>query len=123
MAKVRLGVFLFLLFILDFAKLESMEIVNLRDQIQPHAQQAAALLKAIAHEERLLILCALAQGEKSAGDLWQQSTLSQSAFSQHLAVLRKEQLVTVRKEAQTVFYSLDHPIVLQLLRVLRQSLC
>lgn len=115
--------FLYLLYILDFAKLDIMEFNTLRSDIQPHATQAAALLKAIAHEERLLILCALAQGEKSAGDLWQLSTLSQSAFSQHLAVLRKEQLVTVRKEAQMVFYCLDHPIVLQLLAVLKQSLC
>lgn len=100
-----------------------MEINDLRSDIKPHAAKAAALLKAIAHTERLLILCALAQGEKSAGDLWQQSTLSQSAFSQHLAVLRKEQLVTVRKQSQTVFYSLGHPIVLQLLSVLKHALC
>lgn len=100
-----------------------MEINDLRSNIKPHAEQAAALLKAIAHPERLLILCALVQGEKSAGDLWQQSTLSQSAFSQHLAVLRKEQLVKVRKQSQTVFYSLDHPIVLQLLGVLKHALC
>lgn len=100
-----------------------MEINDLREQLRPHALEAAALLKALAHEERLLILCALVQGEQSAGMLWQQSTLSQSAFSQHLAVLRKEGLVAIRKEAQMVYYSIQHPLALQLLQVLKQNLC
>lgn len=97
--------------------------IDLHTQLQPHASQMAALLKAMAHKERLLILCALAEGEASVGELLQRSHLSQSAFSQHLAVLRREQIVRARKQAQHVFYAIENPVVVQLLQVLKQSAC
>src|SRR5690606_30420796 len=71
-----------------------------------HAQEAAQLLKALANEHRLLILCHLAEGEKSVGELNEQIALSQSALSQHLSVLRRDGLVETRREAQSIFYSL-----------------
>ncbi|QEL64100.1 hypothetical protein OTERR_06240 [Oryzomicrobium terrae] len=94
---------------------------DLLHDLRPHAALAVRLLKAMAHEERLLILCRLLAGECSAGELARDSALSQSAFSQHLTVLRGEGLVTSRKEAQTVFYSLARPDVADILYVLKRS--
>lgn len=91
--------------------------------IKTHAAQAARMLKALANPERLLILCDLLAGEHKMGDLWQKSKLSQSAFSQHLAVLRRDGLVQTRKEAQTVFYSLADKRVVKILELLQQLYC
>jgi DNA-binding transcriptional ArsR family regulator len=72
----------------------------------PHARQAAELLRALANEQRLMILCNLTSGELSVGELNSKVKLSQSALSQHLAVLREAGLVHTRKTGQLVFYSL-----------------
>jgi DNA-binding transcriptional ArsR family regulator len=75
-------------------------------ELQENATRASALLKTMANEWRLLILCHLAESEKSVGELEQLIALNQSALSQHLAVLRREKLVTTRRSAQSIFYSL-----------------
>ena len=75
-------------------------------RMQAHAGEAAQLLKALANERRLQVLCLLAGGERSVGDINEMLDLSQSALSQHLAVLREEGLVATRREAQTIHYSL-----------------
>jgi DNA-binding transcriptional ArsR family regulator len=69
------------------------------------AGAAAALLRALGNEHRLLILCQLGDGERSVGELVEAVGLSQSAVSQHLARLRAEGLVATRREAQSIFYS------------------
>lgn len=74
--------------------------------IQDNARRASTLLKAMSNQHRLLILCQLVPGEKSVGELEQIIGLSQSALSQHLARLRRDQLVKTRRSAQTIFYSL-----------------
>jgi ArsR family transcriptional regulator, virulence genes transcriptional regulator len=74
---------------------------------EQNARKASTLLKAMANERRLLILCYLAQGEKSVGDLEEKLSLSQSALSQHLARLRRDGLVATRRAAQTIYYSLS----------------
>lgn len=71
-----------------------------------HAEEAAGLLKALAHPARLLVLCQLVEGETSVGKLQPITGLSMSALSQHLAMLREMDLVNTRREAQTIFYSL-----------------
>ena len=76
------------------------------DAMQAHAGEAAQLLKALANERRLQVLCLLAGGERSVGEINELLDLSQSALSQHLAVLREEGLVSTRREAQTIHYSL-----------------
>ena len=76
------------------------------DAMQAHAGDAARLLKALANERRLQVLCLLAGGERSVGELNDLLDLSQSALSQHLAVLRAERLVQTRRDAQLVYYSL-----------------
>jgi DNA-binding transcriptional ArsR family regulator len=71
-----------------------------------HAADAAGLMKALGNESRLMILCVLAEGERSVGDLNSIVPLSQSALSQQLARLRQQGLVKTRRESQTIFYSL-----------------
>lgn len=88
------------------------------------AAEAVAVLKSIAHEGRLLVLCYLSEaGELSVGELAERVGLSQSALSQHLAKLRAEGLVATRKQAQTVYYRIDQPKVLTLLSVLHDLYC
>lgn len=70
------------------------------------AREASALLKAMSNERRLLILCHLSRAERSVGELCGLVDISQSALSQHLAKLRSDGLVTTRREAQTIYYSL-----------------
>ncbi|WP_229819622.1 ArsR/SmtB family transcription factor [Kushneria pakistanensis] len=67
---------------------------------------SAPLLKAMANENRLRILCLLREGEMSVSELNSKLDLSQSALSQHLAVLRREELVNTRRASQTIYYSL-----------------
>jgi len=76
------------------------------DKLRQSATKASALLKSMANENRLLILCQLVESEKSVTALQRELPLSQSALSQHLAVLRREGLVSTRREAQSIFYSL-----------------
>lgn len=76
------------------------------EQMRLHAADAARLLRALANEKRLMLLCLLVDGERSVGELNARVDLSQSALSQHLAVLREEGLVLTRRDAQTIHYSL-----------------
>jgi len=76
------------------------------EAMRAHAGDAARLLKALANERRLQVLCLLAEGERSVGEINAMLDLSQSALSQHLAVLREEGLVQTRREAQVIYYAL-----------------
>ena len=76
------------------------------ETMRSHAADAARLLKALGNEKRLMLLCLLVEAERSVGDLNARLDLSQSALSQHLAVLRADGLVTTRRDAQTIYYSL-----------------
>lgn len=91
--------------------------------MQQHAQAAAALLKVLANENRLMILCTLIAGEMSVGELNAQVPLSQSALSQHLASLREAGLVSTRKEAQTVYYSVQGDEAVKVIAVLQSIYC
>ena len=80
-------------------------------RFEASATQAAALLKALSNEKRLMILCRLGDRELQAGALCPLVGLSQSALSQHLALLREEGLVATRREGQAVFYRIADPAV------------
>ena len=86
--------------------------------LERNSDEAAVLLNAMANQKRLLILCNLARGEMQVGALAERVGLSQSALSQHLAKLRVQGLVTTRRQAQTIFYSIDSDPVLQMLQTL-----
>lgn len=96
--------------------------MNLQE-MRKNSAKAAQLLKAISNERRLLILCYLLEGEMSVGDMNDRLELSQSALSQHLALLRRQQLVKTRKEAQTVFYRIESAEVKAVLQVLHDLYC
>ena len=87
------------------------------------AIEAAKLLKTLSHPNRLLVLCYLSEREMSAGELVLKSNLSFSAFSQHLAILRKAELIKTRRNAQTIYYSIKDPSVLKILLVLKELYC
>ncbi|GLQ72420.1 transcriptional regulator [Vibrio sp. vnigr-6D03] len=96
--------------------------MNLQEMEQKSAQ-AVVLLKAMANERRLQILCMLHNNELSVGELCSHLELSQSALSQHLAWLRRDGLVQTRKEAQTVYYSLSSSEVQQVIKLLHALYC
>ncbi len=92
--------------------------------MQEKAAEAARLLRLLAHEKRLLVLCHLAgAGECHVGGLVAEVGLSQSALSQHLALLREDGLVATRREGQTIWYRLADPKVARLLHTLRELFC
>jgi len=88
-----------------------------------HAGSAAKLIRALSNEHRLLVLCVLSEGELSVGELNGRVRLSQSALSQHLAVLRHEELVATRRAAQTIYYRLASGIARSLIQVLHDHYC
>ena len=93
-------------------------------ELERKAAEAASLLKLLANENRLLILCRLVvAGEMSVGDLADAVDLSQSALSQHLAKMRGDGLVATRREAQTVFYHIADPSAARLLALLKNIYC
>jgi len=93
------------------------------DVMQAHAADAAQLLKALGNEQRLMILCHLLDGPLSVGELNQRLTLSQSALSQHLALLRELALVSTRREAQTIYYSLPDGPVVRVMALMQEIYC
>ena len=92
-------------------------------EMQPHAAQAAELLKALANEQRLMILCQLLQGPRTVGEINERVLLSQSALSQHLAVLREAGVVATTRQSQSVRYSLPPGVVTRLMDVLYEEFC
>lgn len=92
--------------------------------LQEGAAKAAALLRTVGNEHRLLVLCLLIeQGELSVGELLERVELSQSALSQHLAKMRDEGLVGFRREAQTLYYRIENPHVEKLVATLKSIFC
>jgi DNA-binding transcriptional ArsR family regulator len=93
-------------------------------RLEQRAAEAARLLKLMANENRLLILCRLvAEREMSVGDIAEAVGLSQSALSQHLAKMREEGLVATRREAQTVLYRIADPDTRRILALLKNIYC
>ena len=86
-----------------------------------HLKQAALTLKAMANIKRLEILLYLSQNETSVGDLQQKIGLSQSALSQHLAVLRQAGLVQTRRDRQQIFYRLENTLIKRILNLLTKD--
>jgi ArsR family transcriptional regulator, virulence genes transcriptional regulator len=93
------------------------------EELLVHAGAAAGLLKALANEQRLAILCALMEGPLSVGQLNARIDLSQSALSQHLAVLRERGLVNTEKLSQTVYYRAEDGPARRVLSVLKDIYC
>lgn len=101
------------------AKLPDMDLALM----EAHAEEAARLLRSLGNPNRLLVLCLLTAGEMSVSELNAALPLSQSALSQHLAVLREEGLVATRREAQTIFYRVPPGPALEVLALLHGIYC
>ncbi|MCT2399949.1 ArsR/SmtB family transcription factor [Novosphingobium mangrovi (ex Huang et al. 2023)] len=87
-------------------------------ELKANANVMAARLKMMSHPERLLMLCRMDEGEVSVSELVELTGLSQSSVSQHLALLREEDVVSIRGEAQTRYYRLNDPVVQAIIHAL-----
>jgi DNA-binding transcriptional ArsR family regulator len=92
-------------------------------QLHRHADEAVAVLKAMASHNRLMLLCELVQGERSVGELAQALELAQATVSQHLSLLRRDGVVSGRREAQTIHYRISDPRVQALMTTLFRQFC
>lgn len=88
-----------------------------------NAGRAARLMRTLSNPHRLLVLCVLSEREHSVTELNERIDLSQSALSQHLAVLREERLVRTRREAQTIYYAVIPGVALDIVQLLHDSFC
>lgn len=92
-------------------------------EMATHAKEASDFLKKIANPNRLMVLCSLIEKELTVSELNAEIPLSQSALSQHLAELRKANLVSTRREAQTIYYSLQGTHAVKIVAVLQEIFC
>jgi DNA-binding transcriptional ArsR family regulator len=93
------------------------------DSMQASAAKAAAVLRALAHEGRLLLLCQLSQGEHGVGELEALLGIRQPSLSQQLGVLRRQGLIAARREGRQVRYRIADDKVLALLQRLYELYC
>ena len=94
------------------------------EQLEASAAEAARLLRMLAHQKRLLVLCHLVgAGEMRVGDLVTAVGMSQSALSQHLALLREDGLVATRRQAREIYYRLADPRAARVIALLRDMYC
>ncbi|MBU6486611.1 MAG: winged helix-turn-helix domain-containing protein [Burkholderiales bacterium] len=93
------------------------------DPLRHSATQCCALLKAMAHEDRLLLLCQLTEGEQNVGELEARVGLHQPSLSQHLGVLREEGLVAARREGKYMYYNLASEEVIAIMQTLSELFC
>lgn len=92
-------------------------------QMSQAADAAAELLKALANRHRLLIVCQLIEGERSVGDLAAFLGIRDSTVSQHLALMRKDGIVSARRDGQTIWYSIASPAARQVIETLYRIYC
>jgi DNA-binding transcriptional ArsR family regulator len=93
------------------------------EMMERAADQASDLLKALSNRHRLLIICQLIDGERSVGELAEFLDLRDSTVSQHLALLRKDGLVSARRDGQTIFYSIASEPARAILKTLYEAFC
>ncbi len=103
----------------DYSSTNKRPLTDLRDK----AAHVCDLLKVMSNEWRLIILCQLSEGDKSVSELQGMLDLSQSALSQHLAVLRREKVVRARKQGQSVTYSLQGDEAIRVMETLHEMFC
>ncbi len=104
-------------------KLKEIETSAELDQMIEKAREASEMLKALSHESRLLLLCILAEGEKSVTELEQFLGARQSTVSQQLARLRLDRLVTTRRDGKAIYYSLANEDVRKILTAIYDVYC
>lgn len=105
----------------EIATMENAEIDP--KQMAIAADKASELMKTLGHKDRLMVLCHLIPGEKSVGELARLLDIPQSPLSQHLARMRKESLVTTRREAQTIYYSIASDEAARIVGLMHELYC
>lgn len=96
--------------------------MNVQDMDQV-AGEVSELMRTLANPHRLMLLCQLVEGEKSVGELAEALDLRQPTVSQHLALMRRDDLVRTQREGQVIRYRLGRPEVGQMMRFLYQTFC
>jgi DNA-binding transcriptional ArsR family regulator len=96
--------------------------MNVKDMI-PASESAAVLMRSLSHPQRLLVLCALVDGERSVAELRQQLGIEQVPMSQQLMRLRSDGLVEARRDGTTVYYSIVRPEILTIVSALHAAFC
>ncbi|MEK9771343.1 MAG: metalloregulator ArsR/SmtB family transcription factor [Nitrosomonadales bacterium] len=91
---------------------------NSVDAIRNSAGNACSLLKVLANEDRLMLLCQLTQGEKNVRELELSTNILQPTLSQQLTKLRQEKIVTTRKEGKFIYYNISSNAVIDVMRTL-----
>ncbi len=91
--------------------------------MEENALKAANFLKGIASQHRLVILCQLAEGEKSVTQLIEATSLPQTSMSQHLSKLKEENIVTFRRDHRTLYYSIKNEAILKIMDILYHEFC
>ncbi len=98
-------------------------VMDLPDALPPRADEAAAFLKSLANPHRLLILCALAQGERNVTTLIAETGVAPTSMSQHLSKLKDEGVVDFRRDHRTLTYFIAHPAAVEIMTVLYTHFC
>ncbi len=103
---------------------QAVQNFGITKEMMENSAQAAALLKILSNEQRLLILCMLHENELSVGQLNEMiPNLSQSALSQHLSLLRREDLVATRRDSQTIYYKLASSDAARIIHLMHELFC
>lgn len=97
--------------------------IDLAKQMQQASLQASQLLKSLSHPDRLILLCQLTQGEYCVGELEKLVGVAQPSLSQQLGILRKDKLVTTRREGKQIYYSIASDDALAVLQLLYERFC
>ena len=93
------------------------------DALRAHADEAVAMLKVLGNADRLMLLCQLSLQERTVGELEQLTGVSQPTLSQQLGVLRREGLVSTRRDGKFIWYQLADARALQLMQAIHQLFC
>ncbi len=96
---------------------------TMKNALAEHCESASGLLKAIAHPQRLKILCLLAEGEKTVTQLEEYCGASQSSVSQYLSRMKSEGLLSARREAQHVYYKIESQELIALMKAMQKIFC
>lgn len=97
--------------------------MDLYRDMMPQAEAVTAFLKGLANPQRLLILCLLLEGERNVGELIAATGIAQTSMSQHLARLRAEGIVAVRRDHRALYYRIEEPLTRQVLDILHARFC
>jgi len=92
-------------------------------EMKHNAEKVASFLKGLASHHRLLILCQLAESEKSVSELIEITGMAQTSMSQHLSKLKDEDIVTFRRDHRTLYYSINNEMVIKIMDLLYQEFC